>query len=113
MFLCLHYYILYCRNFEKSATVPNSVQDQLFQEKAQGIKENEKRQKADKINYEKKREDKMYEQRDRFKIDQRRKKVNLADKHEKKIRIRIQPHGFANSNLFPTLSQNIYFGSQL
>ena len=61
----------------------------------------------------KKREDKMYEQRDRFKIDQRRKKVNLADKHEKKIRIRIQPHGFANLNLFPTLSQNIYFGSQL
>ena len=46
--------ITYCRNFEKSTTVPNSVQDQLFQEKAQGIKENEKRQKADKINYEKK-----------------------------------------------------------
>ena len=45
---------MYCRNFEKSTTVPNSVQDQLFQEKAQGIKENEKRQKADKINYEKK-----------------------------------------------------------
>ena len=62
--------ITYCRNFEKSTTVPNSVQDQLFQEKAQRIKENEKRQKADKINYEKKREDKMYEQRDRFKIDQ-------------------------------------------